>query len=417
MSAMTRIGPASQWPCAFAGLLAVLLLTSCTTGRLGLDREVLLERGRVADPQALALASTAQGGYIVAGAIGGIPWATRTDAYGKVQWHRDVHLAMPENAGGTKEAEFEGVAMLPDDSAMLCGWRDSGEDPARANLVGLLTRMDRDGNISDQRQVRPLDNPDFRLSYLHRCIAWQDGVAVVGETMLFSSAAAQQYSHKFIWLLFLNGHGRIEWQKLIPTTFDAATAQLLVTPKQDLLLAGNSQLLRLSRSGEIKEQRDLNGWLVRPTTADTALHFLVTRPDHTLELHTLGEQLEDVAPVVAGTAPVLQSLDSRNGIVYVLPNHTFALFGHQPGNVMKAGFASVSADLRQMQTYIFDSYGNSIWVNDALPTGRPGEFITIRPFLPRGKTFSDSDTKNTIISKRYGMVMSFVRIKLEEERK
>src|SRR5882724_4386289 len=83
-------------------------------------REVLLEAGHVVDPHALA--QTKNGGYVVVGQLHKIPWATRTDASGNVQWRYVID--MPDWKPGAPLANYESVVALKDDSALLCGWKD-----------------------------------------------------------------------------------------------------------------------------------------------------------------------------------------------------------------------------------------------------------------------------------------------------
>src|ERR1039457_815798 len=100
-------------------------------------REIFLERG---DPQFFgdptAIVRTHDGGYVIAGSIDiRRAWVARVDAAGKGLWQ---HAVQGTNKNSW-EVSYEGAAMLPDDSAILCGYKQL-ED---RNIVGLVTHIDK----------------------------------------------------------------------------------------------------------------------------------------------------------------------------------------------------------------------------------------------------------------------------------
>jgi len=366
--------------------------SAAATEAFEVTREVLLESNRA--PQVRALTQTKEGGYVIAGSDQHIPWATRTDAEGHVQW-RHV-LPMKEWTPGGTDAHYESAAAMTDDSTLLCGYKGEGEE-LHPPILGLLTHIDKAGKMLSHRVLYPQGDKSFALNYLRQCVPWDDGFAVVGDASRWVSGAMQ----RFLWLLALDANGDVKWEKLIPNITPSIRAQAMVTPKQDLLLLAMNQIVLLDTNGTIKSQKTVGQpadqfVLVRPVVPDSVARVFPAFNDPASTLQNFGESLEDLGQV-RGPAGGISS-----NRAYLLPDRSLVLFGDQRENsTPTASMVKLSADLATRQTFLHQPLWIAGQINDALPTGKPSEFVTIRLVHPLP---SWNET-------RLGLLMAFVRVK------
>lgn len=380
------------------GLMMNMLASSSSVSAsdsIKITREVLLESGR--GPIVRALIQTKDGGYVVAGSDGHIPWATRTDAEGNVQW-RHV-LPMKEWTPGGVNAQYESGVAMADDSTLLCGYKGESEEPHQP-ILGLLARVDKAGKMLSHHLLYPQGDKSFPLNYLRQCVPWGDGFAVVGDTSRWVEGSMQ----RFLWLLALDANGDIKWEKLIPNT---SAGMPLVTPNQDLVIVGPTQITRVDTRGTIKSQRIVKDaykdrvMLVRSNVTDSVVRVLSLFNYPTRTLRSLGKNLEDLELVRGPGDDRLGDMVTNRA--YLLPDRSLVLFGYQrESSTPTASITWISADLAAKRTFLPEPLWISGEITDALPTGKLGEFVTIRSVYPRPRWPDE---------KRKGLLMAFVRIK------
>lgn len=377
-------------------------------------REVALETGRAPTPYALAQAK--DGGYVIAGSVW-VPWATRVDANGNVVWRYELSAYNP-SAPKEGKGQYNGAAVLPDDSAILCGKMALSLPPGKpgGGVVGMLTHLDKAGQTLSHQLLYPNGDKDYSLSYLNKCIPWRDGVVVVGNTY-----RQHEYS---TWLIALNVKGEIRWEKLIPMTTDG---DIVVMPNQDLLLLVDFQgekinwmngnipaestewsngSICLDTTGEIKWQRAGKPQLkidhqklVTPLVAESQVRlFIGHSQSRSALMRILNEHGDEMKSAVFPIRPLSPER------IYLTPNHDLVFFGTEYGpegtDHPSAGITWLSADLKNSETSTFHNFSYSEGMAEALPTGKPGEFVTV------GHTFQISKQ-----DKRQAVVMTFVQVR------
>ncbi|MGB5080189.1 MAG: hypothetical protein WBO23_05540 [Burkholderiales bacterium] len=336
--------------------------------------ETILERGVYAD--AKAIARMTDGGYVIAGSIPGIRagWATKVDAKGNPQWRYVLPPEKP-NPDGLPPA-FTAVAAMPDGGALLCGYTATGAGPISTANVGVLVRMDTAGKVLGKQILYP--KGDERLGgRFEKCTNWDGGFAVVGH-------AGRSY-----WVMAVNADIGIRWEKLVPIGLDNTDdySRPLVLPNQDLVFSATrrggeilTEVVRVNLQGEVQAQRKLLGhfFLVQPSAPDSvillmACHYGPRRGT----LLRIGTKLEEIEA---------QAVDLSSGHIcrgaYMLSDRSLVLFGHSPmvGRDM-ASIIKKSPLLRAEKEYLFPPR-HSWWIDDAVPTGNPGEFATVRKVQP-----------------------------------
>lgn len=377
-------------------------ITADEASHIKIVREVILEIGRAPTPHALA--QTKDGGYVIAGSVW-VPWATRVDANGNVVWRYELSAYNP-SAPKEGKGHYNSTAVLPDDSAIFCGEMELAPTPEKrvGDIVGMLTHLDKAGRLMSHQLLYPNSDKDYSLSRLDKCMSWGDGVAVVGHVSHFPKQGGREDS---FWLIALDGNGEIKWEKIIPKVRDG---DAVVMPNQDLLIFSgferngtiwNAGSIRLDKNGEIKSQRtdQVFGKLVTPVVAEPVLRqFLSGYDNRPAALKTLSEQGEDMGLAKFEIRPLSPEQ------IYLMPDHALVFFGTEygakGGESPSAGITWLSADLKNSETFTFRNKSYSAGIDDAVPTGKPGEFVTVR----RAIEISHQD-------KRQGVVLAFVQVK------
>lgn len=354
--------------------MSTLISTAEAAEHIKVIKEILLEVGLPASPSVVI--QTKDGGYVVAGNIATqFAWATRVDAKGNMQWRYEAPLSLqlPQRS----KATFTSAVTLRNDTTLLCGWKEVREED-RVNIVGVLTNIDKTGKVLSNREIRPQETGDFALSYLLGCQPWGDGFALFGYSTLVSGDPQRRprETENFQWILALDSAGEIKWEKLISTTEGLNPRAIYVAPDLDLVF----QTYRISQNGEIRNTVSDNSSshdLIPQITAGADGHWKIAESNNPLRRNSL---ISNVEPKV----------------LFSLPNQSIVEFGSKRrNNAYYAAIGWTSPDRNHSEIY---EYGDTLWVNDAMVTGTPGEFVTVR-------LVSDS------AKKRLGMALSFIQIK------
>jgi hypothetical protein len=261
--------------------LAVVATTcSVATEAFEVTREVFLESGRA--PQVKGMVQTKDGGYVIAGSDQHIPWATRVDASGKVQWRH--LLPMPVWEPGVIGAQYQSAVALADDSTLLCGHEEASDEPNKPRL-GMFTLIDKAGKTLSHRLLYPLGDKGLESNYFYQCVPWGDGFAVVGD----SSRWIGERRESFLWLLALDTNGEVKWEKLIPNIIPSLYTQALVMPNQDLMVLVLGQIVAIDTNGSVKAQKNTGDptdlfKLVNPIVPDANLRIF---PASSVVLHSV----------------------------------------------------------------------------------------------------------------------------------
>lgn len=327
-----------------------------------------------------------QDGYIVTGSIGGAQaWATRLDAQGQQKWSYLMPRDAPPDDGHYHllwhATTYSSAIVLKDGSTILCGFKVDEEDNHQTQF-GLLTHIDKSGNLLNQQLLKPQKN-QLPLNYLFQSAPWNDGFIIMG-----SSTRNKEY---FTWLVALDAKGNLLWEKLLPTqTHVLQKRTFLIMKDGDLVMTnpisllsekGNgmnyfTEITRIQPDGVIKANRRLAGQfqLVRQPNPAYAIRLVpVELKKSEMQLLTLHDDLSE--------AEYLTSKD-KVGIAIPqaleLPDHSIVLVGATISNRGAALMVHFNPDSRQFQSYTFKPVSQSWAVGDGLATGKVGEWVAIR---------------------------------------
>lgn len=366
--------------CLFTFALQPLTSPAAANGSITIEREVLLARGNGGTPNVITRAS--DGSLIAAGSTGAA-WAARVNASGALLWeYRDTR---DESLGGPSQSQFNGAMVLADNSTLLCGFKDISK-----TRVGLVTKIDQNGRLTDQRLIRPNGDQKYGFTTITRCLRWGDGFALIGRSDSLEEGNTG-------WLVKLDALGKQEWEKIGQ---DVGGDDAVETAGHDLLITiqvGNPlgvKLVRLDPSGETVATR------VIPCTAHVLFRSGVQ--SHTAQLavidwpkvmmYSLKRDLSDAAPPRA-----IESILAESG--YALPDQSLVLFGkvQKDGDAFTAAIGRVSASGRLTNVHVFEPFFASDSVRDAVPLS-PIEFVSVRDYISQDK-------------EKRGIALSWVSIK------
>lgn len=355
--------------------------------------EVLLENGKFPVPSALI--RTAEGDYVVAGMEENRPWAIRTDSKGEVRWRYELPRAKQKTTGS---AAYASAAAMSNEGTVLCGYSDVGET-THPIIVGILTVVNKAGEVVKHQELYPNSDTRFRLNYLHKCIPWGDGFAVIGRTSRWIDRAGDRIRESFYWLLALDARGEIKWEKLIGNPAGSLPGSLIQMPNNDILLTlwnGHAlEIIRMAMDGSTKAESSVgDSRLVHGAITEDSLHFISTGAGTTMQ--TLNGKLSGIGSM-KGNADLC---DCK--ALYRRSDGSIVAFGYQrEDSVRTAAIVALSADLNERQVFLFRPLWTSGEVADAVPADSEGEFATIRtvrrlPMWPK--------------EVRVGLVIGFVRV-------
>lgn len=293
--------------------------------------------------------------------------ATRIDASGNVLWR--FSAPVKNWAPGKGESKFESVVVLPDDSALFCGWKNIVTDIG-PTLFGVLTHIDKSGKVLNERITLPNGDKSFRLNYLNKCVAWGEGVAVVGTARRVTGETIPRHHEDFSWLLALDAQANIKWEKQIPL-MSGLGIDVLVTPNQELI----GSAIRVSPTGDISPLEAVRK--VRQIVITSDVH---SSPNEKIMSWRVEARLRSKAEdqQIKGESDI-----SRSNAEYFLPDHSLVEFGGKTERGTGiAAIAWLSSQSTETETFVFKPFWKAWQVDAAIPTGRPGEFVTLRQAVP-----------------------------------
>lgn len=347
-----------------------------------------------------AIVRTRDGGYVIAGALyENRAWATRVDANMHVMWRNE--LEHPSLVWGENISAYESAVELADNTTLLCGHADIGTLKA-PNIVGLLTRIDGRGAILSREHVTPLGDESYKLAYLQACATTSEGIVAVGNSTRILGAGPIRPAEDFLWVVGLDPVGVVSWQKLIPSDQQSISEQLLVLPNTDLLVHGNNGIaLLLDHAGVTKAHQNVgveSGVMVSANPADRVLRLIASGGSAPQLLTSFNAELKQIE----------RKTGKPNNFVvkraFTLDSGDLALFGYEgDGGESTAAVSWVRHDLTSNETFIFRPTSASVQIDDAVPSGVPGEFAFVRSVVPVRHTLSPSET-------RLGLILSFMRL-------
>lgn len=347
--------------------LWVLLSAACSSSipaeHLRVVREVPLSQHSV-NPYVIRPAQ--DGGYVVTGSEGmddARGWAARYDAAGNQLWE------FLDGSPVSGLHRFNGAVVLPDGRTLLCGIEAVPHEFTRAHLVIL----DGHGAVSAEQDIYPEGNPANYNAEFNQCTRWGDGVAVLG------SAGRGAENHG--WLVMLDLTGDVSWERFIPC---AGARDVLETVDHELLVlsldtidARNSRLDRLSTGGFVVNTRHMSGEarFIRPYSSGSTISVMTDEePDGPTQLWQLNDSLDGSYKDVKKPIDLGRFIPKTG---YELADKSTVLFG----GVLSGGWTAAV-----MRTFSNSGWNElplepphaSYWFNEAAPTGRQGEFATVR---------------------------------------
>lgn len=375
-----------------------------------LTKTVYLEKGAIVDPKAIVRGH--DNGLIIVGSIDHKAqpknaWATKTDNEGKVLWR--YSLPPREPLPNFEGPEYSSAAMMPDNSVFLCGGM-----PLSKEGHGLLTHMDKDGKVLSEKLISP---EGMNGGGAYACTAWKDGVLFLGVTGTWEKVEATAthpaiYTHhSFYWIAYFDANGEKKWEKLIPSIKVGFNyiSPLQITADGGVAFVATrygigSQVVRMDNDGKIKESKIFNEQfvLLQPTYSDTHL-WLISTTTNKMSIVKLNDKLEEISHLTETQVP---------GVIhtaYRLADGSLMLFGSQYhfGTIYYAVAMRVDPNLKHMQTLDLSVRGESYWINDAVPLGKPGEFATIRRAI-KTKDIGINPTDAQLDDVRRGIALDFI---------
>jgi hypothetical protein len=210
------------------------------------------------------------------------------------------------------------------------------------------------------------------------------------------------------WLLAIDNRGNLEWEKVLPNISVSSSADIVVLSNLDFLVVAGAQVTQLDRRGNIKHQREIalapaeQLVLLRDINPDSPTSVLPAFNETTISLYTLNERLEPIKEV---KGPGGQFVAEK---AYRLNDGDLVLFGYESVGANPAdsgedtaGILKLSKDIKKRRSSFFKPFWVSSKVMDALPTGNPNEFVTLRDIHPLKRSPSE---------KRMGLILAFIRI-------
>ncbi len=369
--------------------IAVTPPTHSSAESIELVREVSIEIGKSILPTSMSI-TRVPGGYVLTGmASFSFGWVVKTDEAGNVLWR----YTDPGNASVKLRVQaptFNGAAPIPDGSVLVCGYTTPKDQ--RPRRVGLILILDKNGQLVRQQVLHPNSDESFAPSSLNWCIPWGDGAAVLGDTHrarrdLWSGSGIVP-REDFFWLLSLDSNGILKWEKLIPRVFGGGAIRqrmsLAALQGGDLVFStwdtkppmGATDLVRVDERGEVKTRLELQQLfqVLRSGVSESGI-FALGLGKGGPTLLKLTSDFKEIEKVRGG----LSSAGSVSRAEYLLSDHSVALFGSQLiDHAHTANIVKLGSDLNAMSEFQFQPRFGAYWVEDAAPTGEPGEFATVR---------------------------------------
>jgi hypothetical protein len=358
--------------------------------QISLDKQVWL--GGL-EGRATAIAKMPGGGFVIAGHLS-TGWAIATDANGTILWKYeaplDDKLTLPSPA--FSHSEFHGVVPLANGNVLLCGEKYTNVH----KVVALITILGRTGEVVEERQEFANGDDDYTSSSVNRCIQWNDGVALTGNTR---DKASQNTSS---WMMRLDSNGAKQWQEIF--TSDAALFDPMATSDHNLLLSRfdsrntETTLIKVNVKNEVvASSAPIKGdylYLMRPIEPGSGIGIV----DHyglsnTNQLHTLGERLEQ-----SEEPRQLKSFNLQEGFGFRRPDQSLVLFGSastQSGDRGAVEWVAKNGDV--LAGAIFPQTLESVTFGDAVALPN-NQFLVVA-------------CQNAYASRTHGLFMSWITLK------
>lgn len=304
--------------------------------------------------------------------------------------------------------EFRGIASMSDGSVYLCG----STPRAGRRRSGLLTHLDPQGHVLNEKLMVPHNMTPNGLVYLHDCLPFGGGLAIIG-----SIADGQQYLY---WLLLLDAAGQVQRDVQFPT-LDGRMAGLgttLMVVGSNLVFSSytglNTEVVRLTSSGEIQARKlwRLGAFeLVRSVTADTTVQLigmLLEPHGHgTMTILTLNERLEEESRV--------EGRQSTYGaeVAYRLPDHSFILFSakNDKANIVVADEHLQSQRRLALPRRKLSSVGR---IEAVVPVPKRRTFVVATLGIADGVKDPEQEGFGALPNFRRGTVLDFVQLQDSE---
>lgn len=364
-------------------LMGLALPAVATAGVMNLfsgfkvEREVFVDPGHSQHP--LALLRAADGGYFVLEDDYG-NGIVKVDKSGQTQWtYHESDLANFLDRKGTA-VEFTTAASAPDGGVLIGGHRGKLGEHGVDELGGVLIRLDKGGHVVGR--VDPVQHPDqsdqkAQLFDVYAVARWGEGFAVIGSA-----------NHKNI-IIRLKNDGSILWQRnlVMKGAAQSQREEARAMPNGDLAFLGFDSVVRLSAEGNTLQEVDLNGacaWITYTKPSDQ-IRFLCKTNDDT-----------------PGTIPQLVEIDRAHGDAqitelphfkegagtiglsqaYDMPDGRYIFFGTTWGDLQR--FIPTVVELGADESVIARKEFIGLeeeGITAGMPTGRPDEYVVIRPVL------------------------------------
>jgi hypothetical protein len=355
---------------------------------------------------------TTDDGLIVAGYSGEHAWAAKTDFAGKVLWTYQVEKPAGYDAYPWLQVrpEFRCATAMPDGSVWLIGSTIEAD-----TQVGLLSHLDRQGNVLEIRTAHPPSDRSSRAAtnLLIDCVRMGDGIAMVGSTSVRAEATASRSTaaqpnpspwRPAFWILILDANGHQSYEEVIPTGHERAlggssAAMTLLAVGTDLIVSAqtgaDTELLRLSINGDGKIQKHYASAflsLIHPVVPDGRLQLLGTllalddhsppRSTFSVALITLNDRLEELQRQRVPKPMVVN-------VVYRMRDQSLVVFGaevHQSGERYTSQIARIDATLSHIRTLNPSRalVSDTGMIHTAAPLDSGGRFVAATPGVVKG---------------------------------
>jgi hypothetical protein len=337
------------------------------------DREVLL-RDVLLVPKSIT--QMPDGGFVVGG-VRGVASAIATNARGEILWKyeelRDKQIKSPF------QSQFNDVVPLANGRVLLCG------EKTTTGHTGLVTILDSGGRVIEQRIELPTVDPTLIHSGFHHCLRWEDGIAMTG----FANDGKRAY----LWIVKLDLTGAKKSEVLVDAAAPVKSADIT---KQSLVFFSyidsfQTNVIGVNSRGDVIARRRIDGSAflqLRSIEPTQTIKLISYRLGHAPELYTLNQKLED-----AHSPREIINFDAKNGIGYLLPDGSLALFGR----LNNAAVAWIAEAGESYATAELDSRFKSFVVNSAVPLSAK-QFVTVRNSV-------------SVNASDQGLVMSWVTLK------
>ncbi|WP_124603747.1 hypothetical protein [Burkholderia sp. Bp8963] len=320
------------------------------------------------------------GSYVIAGRMGidKAAWATEIDAAGTVRWRYLLPSPNPEVGGGLPD--FTGAVGTRSGDVLLCGTISLGK-PQKPQINGLLVQLDNAGKLVKEQFITPPDteNEYSHIAYLDDCIAWRDGTALIGRVTRYLPDGGQR--SEYHWIVAVDADGAIKWQTLIPSKGGGVPGQVRRMPDDSLIIT-DTETIRVDAHGNLQARATVTGFLrlVQPLDpqAEPQLFDCYGGKTRGRLLQLTGDLQVSMELALSASDGYMCGPHQYPAQVFSLADGSIILFGHRfEEGLNTPGAVKWSPPLKTAAARSF-TVPPAPWFNAATPSGKPGEFATIR---------------------------------------